>query len=617
MRALLPVVRAPRAHFSRLYLSRCVAFPNFYHSSPKLRSQDSQEPPNHPSRLVAHSAPFPARTHTCGTLSARDAGSCVVLAGWLLPERSPSRKGKLVSFFPLKDSTGTVQLILDRSEAASELQPFRDIPPESSVLVQGTVHVRPSTARRPGPTGEIDVQVERFILLNPADPAMPFLPSNPHNLPNEELRLRYRYLDLRRSTLTENLAKRSKVARLVRNLLHEHNFVEVETPILLRSSVEGAREYLVPTRTNVNSTSPSFYALQQSPQQPKQLLVASGAVDRYYQIAKCFRDEDGRKDRQPEFTQIDLEMAYVSWGSEDSNQDTNSPWSHEWRIGGGQVRDVVESIIKKIWTEVENVELPHQFQTMTYHEAMSRFGSDKPDTRFGLQVTDVTKHLPPELQASFQRSDEILECIVVSPSRSPEFVAASRKCERDPAVEGTQERFTFTEQNSSHWLLRSKSVGWVSPDPSGLGPGINIAPVNERLNLEPGDFVWLARRSKTPKGGSTALGRQRLQLLEHALAAGNLSLPEDPHFLWITEFPLFTRSDDDKEFLAKGRWTSSHHPFTAPMWQDVGALFEGRVEAVRGQHYDLVLNGVEIGGGSVRVHDASMQDHIFTNILQV
>ena len=191
--------------------------------------------------------------------------------------------------------------------------------------------------------------------------------------------------------LTQNLAKRSKVACLVRNLLHEQgllsssigpntfltstvDFVEVETPILLRSSVEGAREFLVPTRTNVNSSSntPSFYALQQSPQQPKQLLIASGAVDRYFQIAKCFRDEDGRKDRQPEFTQIDLEMAYVSWGTEDSKLTPVSPWSHQWRIGGSQVRTVVESIIKRIWKEVENVELPNQFQVMTYHEAMSR-----------------------------------------------------------------------------------------------------------------------------------------------------------------------------------------------------------------------------------------------------
>ncbi|KAK1228908.1 aspartate--tRNA ligase msd1 [Marasmius sp. AFHP31] len=528
-----------------------------------------------------------------------------------------SSKGRLVSFFPLKDSTGTVQLILDRSEADANpaLIALRDVTVESSIIVEGVVQLRPEEARRSGPTGEIDVQVESFTLLNPADPALPFLPSNPHNLPNEELRLKYRYLDLRRSALTQNLAKRSKVARLVRNLLHEQDFVEVETPVLLRSSVEGAREFLVPARTNVNSTSnsSSFYALQQSPQQPKQLLIASGAVDRYFQIAKCFRDEDGRKDRQPEFTQIDLEMAYVSWGTQDSQLALDSPWSHQWRIGGNQVRCVVESIIKRVWKEVVNVELPHQFQVMTYHEAMSRFGSDKPDTRFGLQVTDITQYLPAELQNSFLQTEEILECIVINKSSSPEFSASSRKCERDPAAE----RFAITENNLPHWLLRSKFLSRPSPDHGTPDAGVDISTINEKLHLQPGDSVWLARRSKTPKGGSTALGRQRLHLLEHALGAGNLTLPEEPHFLWITEFPLFTRSDEDKEFLAKGRWTSTHHPFTAPMWQDVGALFEGRVEAVRGQHYDLVLNGVEIGGGSVRVHDANMQDHIFTNVLQL
>ncbi|KAG7097275.1 hypothetical protein E1B28_004641 [Marasmius oreades] len=570
------------------------------------RLNHSSSRPNLPISLTPHSAPFPARTHTCGTLSTRDVGSRVVLTGWLLPER----QGKLVSFFPLKDSSGTVQLVLSRSDPKPELQALKHVPVESSVLIQGRVLLRPPSARRSGTTGEIDVQVESFILLNPADPAMPFLPSNPYNLPNEELRLKYRHLDLRRSVLTENLAKRSKVAHSVRNFLYDEGFVEVETPILLRSSVEGAREFLVPTRTNnLASNSPAFYALQQSPQQPKQLLIAAGAVDRYFQIAKCFRDEDGRKDRQPEFTQIDLEMAYVSWGGENSKNDLKSSWPRDWRIGASQVRTVVESMIKRIWKEVENVELPHQFQVMTYREAMSRFGSDKPDTRFGLHITDITRELPAERQNTFHQSNEILECFVVSQSHSPEFVEASRNCERDPAAE----LIIVTEQNHSDWPLRSNILDSSSPAKG----DIEFTNVNRKLKLKPGDTVWLAKRSKMSKGGSTALGRQRLQLLEYALAKGHITLPEKPHFLWITEFPLFTRSDDDKEVFAKGRWTSTHHPFTAPLWQDVAALYGGEVEAVRGQHYDLVLNGVEIGGGSVRVHDANMQNHIFTNILQL
>ncbi|KAF9263633.1 hypothetical protein L218DRAFT_927414 [Marasmius fiardii PR-910] len=610
-RAFMRVCSPSRFILPRVPSSSSIPFISHRPEFPLSRSNHSTSRPNPPISLTPHSAPFPARTHICGALSARDVGSRVVLAGWLLPER----QGKLVSFFPLKDSSGTVQLVLNRSSANPELQAFKDVPVESSVLVQGTVLLRPQSARRSGPTGEIDVQVESFILLNPADPAMPFLPSNPYNLPNEELRLRYRHLDLRRSVLTENLTRRSKVAHLVRNSLHQEGFVEVETPILLRSSVEGAREFLVPTRTNNSASSPpTFYALQQSPQQPKQLLIASGAVDRYFQIAKCFRDEDGRKDRQPEFTQIDLEMAYVSWGVKNSRDEPKSSWSRDWRIGGNQVRTVIESLIKTIWKEIKDVELPHQFEVMTYHEAMSRFGSDKPDTRFGLHITDITRYLPAEDQVSFDQNNEILECFIVSQSHTTEFLDASRNCEHDPAAE----RITLTRENRLDWLLRSEILNRrLSPDLNDPEVDVNTTEINEKLRLKPGDAVWLARRSKIPKGGSTALGRQRLHIIENALTKGDITVPGKPHFLWITEFPLFTRSDDDKEFLAKGRWTSTHHPFTAPMWQDVGDLYEGKPEAVRGQHYDLVLNGVEIGGGSVRVHDANMQNHIFTNILQL
>ncbi|KAK7060313.1 aspartate--tRNA ligase msd1 [Paramarasmius palmivorus] len=500
--------------------------------------------------------------------------------------------------------TRTVQLIVNH-DVNPGMKALSDVPVESSVLIEGTVLLRPSSARRPGPAGEIDVQVNNFVVLNPADTAMPFVPSNPYNLPNEELRLRYRYLDLRRSVLSDNLKKRSRVAHLVRQTLHDNDFVEVETPVLLRSSVEGAREFLVPTRTS-STEPPSFFALQQSPQQPKQLLIASGAVDRYFQLAKCFRDEDGRKDRQPEFTQIDLEMAYVSWGSTEA---AHSAWSDTWRIGGSEVRDTIESIVKRIWQKEEGVELPSKFKVMTYHEAMSRFGSDKPDTRFGLEIIDITENLPTEDRKRFQGNCEVLECIVVNKSSTPEFFQASRKCERDPAVEA----FNITEKNSSYWLLRSKTLGRLSPEESHTSEVSAINEINEKLQLSPGDTVWLARRSRTPKGGSTALGRQRLSIFEYALGSGALTLPDDPHFLWITEFPLFTRSDDDKEFLAKGRWTSTHHPFTAPMWQDLEAMYNGNIES----HYDLVLNGVEIGGGSVRVHDAAMQEHIFTNILKL
>jgi len=373
--------------------------------------------------------------------------------------------------------------------------------------------------------------------------------------------------------------------------------------VLLRSSPEGAREFLVPTRTLTHGEEPRFFALPQSPQQPKQLLICSGGVDKYFQIAKCFRDEDGRKDRQPEFTQIDLEMAFVSWGEQNTS---NSNRSNVWRIGGTEVRDVIETLIRKIWQDVEGVELAQKFKVMTYYEAMKLYGSDKPDNRFGLKIIDATDFLTPEHRAALESRGEILQCIPVRQSQEPNFIDVSRECAYDLPVE----RVILTEENLSMWLIQSGAAG-------GAAGERQDDRINENLHLKLGDVVWLCRSPKIPRGGSSPLGELRLHLSELAQSSGKLSLTTKPHFLWITEFPLFTRSDGDKEFLAKGRWSSTHHPFTAPMWQDIDAMYRGDVEGVRGQHYDLVLNGVEIGGGSVRVHDADMQDYIFTNILQL
>ncbi|KAF5387306.1 hypothetical protein D9757_005772 [Collybiopsis confluens] len=582
-------ILAGRRHacFRPVKITRCTNRADFYytHTTPTLQ---------------AHSAPFPTRTHTCGELSARNAGSRVVLAGWILPER----KGKLFSFFPLKDSHGTVQLVVNNSN--SNLAGLSKVPLESFVLVEGEVVLRPESARRPGPTGEIDVKVDKCIILNPAESELPFTPSNVHNLPNEDLRLRYRYLDLRRTILSENLRKRSRVAHLIRNTLHDADFVEVETPVLLRSSPEGAREFLVPARSKGNDAQPAFYALQQSPQQPKQLLITSGAVDKYFQVAKCFRDEDGRKDRQPEFTQIDLEMACVSWGPSETSKHSESPW----RIGGTEVRDVTETVISNIWKEAEGINLPPHFPVMTYREAMNRFGSDKPDLRFGLEITDITSFVDPAQKPLLDAHNEILEAIIIRKSQEPSFWQVAHKLQVDPFVES----ISMTEKNSACWLSRIKATGHF--ESAALSKYQNPE-INEKLSLSPGDIIWLSRRPRVPSGGSTILGRQRLRLLDVALATDKVILSDAPRFLWVTEFPLFTRSDDDKEFLAQGRYSSSHHPFTAPMWQDIESLYAGKVDSVRGQHYDLVLNGVEIGGGSVRIHDAALQEYVFTKVLQL
>ncbi|KDQ07598.1 hypothetical protein BOTBODRAFT_597953 [Botryobasidium botryosum FD-172 SS1] len=548
------------------------------------------DPPN----LCAHSGPFPTRSHTCGALRATDEGASVTLTGWLMPERKIS---KSMSFFSLKDSHGTTQLVVRRTPGASEdvLASLSEIPIESTVLIQGKVKPRPKDAQRPEATGAVEVHVERMTLLNPADRNLPFQPSDVQNLANEDLRARYRYLDLRRDALAENIRKRSRVTQIIRSVLADQDFTEVETPILLRSTPEGAREYLVPSRNPVSASSPSFYALSQSPQQPKQLLIASGAVDKYFQFARCFRDEDGRRDRQPEFTQVDLEMGWVSWGDKEIKD--------AWRIGGREVKDVIEAVIRKVWKGVLGVELEKEFHVMTYNEAMTRFGSDKPDTRFGSEIKDVTKLLPEDAQRKLLGEGRTIEAIVVN---DPIYKSASAA--DLPSGTETVERIFLTDENLHSWLSESQICRFLDIDSTRVTAG---------LELNPGDIVFISSRKAIPEGGSTALGRVRLHLSETAQQSGELVLPSTPHFLWVTEFPLFTKADDDKEFLAHGRWSSSHHPFTAPMWQDLEALKAGRIEEVRGQHYDLVLNGMEIGGGSVRIHDAALQEHVLRDVLQL
>ncbi|RDX53189.1 hypothetical protein OH76DRAFT_1433214 [Lentinus brumalis] len=554
--------------------------------------------------------PLPRRTHTCGALTPEDAEKHVVLTGWFSSRGQMSKK---LSFFQLRDSYGATQLVADVRTCGEEvLAAMRKIPNGSTILIEGTVRVRPKGQRRDVPAGHVEVAVKSFALFNPADRNLPYDPEDNLNLANEELRLNYRYLDLRRSELMANLKKRSDVAFLVRSTLHDEGFTEVETPMLLNSSPEGAREYLVPVRARRPKTGepmqPMFYALSQSPQQPKQLLVASGAVDRYYQIARCFRDEDGRSDRQPEFTQVDLEMAWVSWGNDLAAPDD------PWRIGGHEVRDTVETIVRKIWRKFEGRELEDRFKVMTYDEAMSKYGSDKPDLRYGMEIKNVTDMLPPTLRAAFEVQGQVLEALV------PEFPLD------DPSAcipEGVEQISVPSESPSPSpdlWLLQeskiiSSTLGSCVPDL----PELRHFGLTRQLGLDHGGHVFLAKRKSRPEGGSTNLGVLRSWLVSRANQdhPHTVEVSEDPKFLWVTEFPLFTHADADKDFLAHGRWSSSHHPFTAPMREDIEKMYAGKIDEVRGQHYDLVLNGQEIGGGSVRVHDAAMQDYIFSQILQL
>ncbi|KAF9507359.1 hypothetical protein BS47DRAFT_1377942 [Hydnum rufescens UP504] len=550
---------------------------------------------------AAHSRPYAPRTHTCGELGPEDDGNEVVLTGWLHSVRQAS---KFLSFFSLKDSYGTTQLVVKKERLTNPLKEEDKIsqliktPLDSTLLVRGIVKARPADAQRNLGTGTVEVIVNDYLVLNSPSVDLPFSP-NDVQIANEDVRSRFRYLDLRRDALSQNLRKRSKVTHSVRTQLVNEDFIEVETPLLLRSSPEGAREFLVPTRlptsiqTNSSEHSPStvtplFYALSQSPQQAKQLIIASGGIDKYFQFARCFRDEDGRKDRQPEFTQVDLEMAFVSWGSP-NNQDPPD----RWRIGGREVKEIVERIIRKV---------------MTYNEAMSKYGSDKPDLRFGLEVTDATEILPTSIRSQLEASGLTLDYFVIKATQ-PEFQTAVKSLTLEPNVA----LLSIVPQNLGNWWSQLPIISSYSSQlPSESPDNHSDVPL---ANVQVGDVVVFSLRKARLEGSSTELGRTRLRV---ATAANHVHDRKNPNFLWVTEFPLFTRADDDKnELHAHGRWSSSHHPFTAPMWEDIEMLMSGNVESVRGQHYDLVLNGMEIGGGSVRIHDADMQEFIFREVLQL
>ncbi|KAF9350870.1 hypothetical protein BGX26_011009 [Mortierella sp. AD094] len=366
-------------------------------------------------------------------------------------------------------------------------------------------------------TGDVEIELAKVRVLNKTHKSLPFLPSN-QSLVSEEVRLKHRCLDLRRATLQKNLRQRSLAAWVIRDYLLQQDFVEVETPMLFKSTPEGAREFVVPTRS-----SGSFYALPQSPQQYKQLLMASG-IDRYFQIAKCFRDEDLRADRQPEFTQVDLE---VSFGS------------------ASDIQTIVEGLVRSVWQKTLNVD-PFEksafFPRMNYQVAMSKYGSDKPDTRFGLEiqhVADIT-------------GDSILEGIVLKGD----------------------------------------------------------------MKLPGSDLKRIAQLEN--KGGQTTLGKVRLELANTLQSKGLLEIPNTQYnFLWVEGFPLFSPAEDAPTTeTGSRRLTATHHPFTAPVAEDLH-LLTSSPEKVRGQHYDLVLNGVEIGGGSIRIHSPKLQSFIFERILQM
>ncbi|SPO31859.1 related to aspartate--tRNA ligase, mitochondrial [Ustilago trichophora] len=634
---------------------------------PGNSTQPSSSKPTKSGQSLAHDAfygAFPSRTHICGELRPSHADQQVILTGWLQSSRQVSKQ---LGFLTILDHTGSVQLkVQPTADSPALLESFASIPLQSAVLIRGKVALRPSQdSNATQSTGAIEILPSSFTLLNPATRDLPFQPSDSVHADgvSAELRARYRYLDLRRPSLAENIRLRSRVTHAVRNHLYHQGFLEIETPVLLRSTPEGAREFLVPTRTSSTlaantSSEPTFYALPQSPQQPKQLLIASGVTDKYFQIAKCFRDEDGRKDRQPEFTQIDLEMGFVSGGPKSdqaASQSATSPESKEvdsrdaqgqWRIGGHQVRDVIEALVSRIWQVAGRGELSTPFPVMSYWTAMSRYGSDKPDLRYDLALHDIS--------SGFISSSDVSEPHVTETSLEilpylHSSTGSLSKKELDTLLQpfkGKVERFRIASPDNIHELaaLLLKKSALTRSFLSELSDDLPASEVNvehlasvlrtaitseTQVTDSPLD-IFISTRPNPPEGGSTTLGDLR-KTIAAALASKNLlSFRTNDAFAWITEFPLFTLADEDKNQLSSlssstgstTRWQSSHHPFTAPVSSDIplithSSLDPDSIAKVRGQHYDLVLNGQEIGGGSVRIHSRALQETVFRDVLKL
>jgi aspartyl-tRNA synthetase len=496
------------------------------------------------------------RTHEAGTLRASHVGERVVLAGWVARRRDHGG----VVFIDLRDASGVVQVVWRGEEAPSPGDGAHELRAEFCVLVDGAVRVRPAGNENPElPTGEIEVVADTVEVLSEAEP-LPF-PVEGHTEVSEDVRLRYRYLDIRREETARVLRARSQAAYLLSDVMRAHRFVNVETPDLTRSTPEGARDFLVPVRLRPGH----WYALPQSPQLFKQLLMVGG-LERYYQLARCFRDEDFRKDRQPEFTQIDLEMSFVT--RED-------------------VIAVAEDIVTRLWSELAGYQIPRPLPRLTYADAMARFGSDKPDLRFECELTDLTGYFAGTGFRVFQA--EHVGAVVM-----PGGAGQSRR-----ELDGWQEWARSRGARGLAYVL-------VGQDGEITGPVARNLSQTERAGLaaavgaSSGDCVFFA--AGTAKAARELLGAARLEIGQRCGLIDACAWS----FLWVVDAPMF---EED----GSGGWTAVHHPFTAPLpeWAD---KFTAEPGGALADAYDIVCNGYEIGGGSIRIHSSAMQRAVFDAI---
>ncbi|MDE6312690.1 MAG: aspartate--tRNA ligase [Lachnospiraceae bacterium] len=499
------------------------------------------------------------RTHRCAEVTKNEIGSSVTLMGWVQKHRN---KGAII-FVDLRDRSGIMQIIFEESDVKAEgFAKAEKLRSEFVIAVTGRVEARSGAVNKNLATGEIEIRATEIRILSEAQ--TPPFPVEENSKTKEEMRLKYRYLDLRRPDLQRNLILRSRVATTVRNFLAEEGFLEIETPMLIKSTPEGARDYLVPSRVHPGN----FYALPQSPQLFKQLLMCSG-YDRYFQIARCFRDEDLRADRQPEFTQIDMELSFVDIDD---------------------VIEVNERLLKRIFKEAIDVDIPLPIQRITWQEAMDRFGSDKPDTRFGMELQDISDLVKDcgfgVFTGALENGGSVRGINAQGHGTMPrKKIDALVKLAKEHGAKGLA--YLSIHEDGSYKYTFEK---FMTPE--------ELAPVVERMNGKPGDLLLFAA-DKNPIVWDV-LGNVRLEIAKNA----GLLDKNQYNFLWVTEFPLLEWSEEQNRYVAM------HHPFTMPMEEDLDKLNTAPGE-VRAKAYDIVLNGTEIGGGSVRIFQNDIQSKMF------
>lgn len=501
------------------------------------------------------------RTHACGTLGTEEIAKQVVLCGWVSRRRD---HGGLI-FVDLRDRSGLVQVVFSSDLNAADFKKAEMLRSEFVIAIKGTVRGRAEETVNPNmATGEIEVYCEELRILNKAK-TPPFYIQD-HIDVDETLRLKYRYLDLRRPEMQRNLILRHRVTKVMRDFFDRHGFIEIETPMLTKSTPEGARDYLVPSRLNPGK----FFALPQSPQIFKQILMVSG-FERYFQIVRCFRDEDLRADRQPEFTQLDIEMSFLDM--ED-------------------ILSMMEEMTKEMFQKAIGAELSLPFQRLTWDEAMDRYGSDKPDLRFGMELRNLSEAVR---GSDFKVFESVLQAGGQVKAINVKGYAAIPRRELDGLVEYVS-------------IYGAKGLAWICYTEDGVKSPIAkffseeiLQKIQAAMQAEPGDLVLII--ADQPAVVAHALGELRLEMARRR----NLIDPDKLSFLWVVDFPMFEYDEEEKRYVAM------HHPFTAPRDEDVQYL-ESDPGRIKAKAYDMVLNGTEIGGGSLRIYNRDVQERVFKAI---